>query len=102
MALIKGSFDPSNSPDTDMIDMGWVSDTISDVASTEVSPTKEKSYPSLYLNKIPDSLFANVKVGDVFKFTATGMVRRISTEVDKKGKDTSICLEIHSMSKPNT
>lgn len=101
MALIKGSFDPANSPDTDMMDMGWVSDTDTEVASpTLSSPNKEKQYPSIYLDHAPEGLLSNAKVGDTVKLTITGRIKRLTTELDAGKTESSICLEIHSMSKP--
>lgn len=98
MALIKGSFDPANSPDTNMMDMGWVSDTIVETESTEVSSNKEKIYPSVYLDHIPEGLLANIKAGEMVKFNIIGKIKRIIAE-SKDGKtEVSTCLEIHSMS----
>lgn len=105
MALIKGSFDPANSPDTDMMDMGWVSDIneaeLSPTASI-ISPNKEKQYPSVYLDHAPEGLLSNTKVGDTVRFTITGKIKRITTELEEGKTESSICIEIHSMAKPKS
>lgn len=103
MALINGSFDSANSPDTNMYDMGWVSDTDTDTDTACPEPvsmnnSKTKKYPSIYLDKVPDGLLSNIKVGEVVKFTATGMIKRISIDTDNEGKTINTALEIHSIS----
>lgn len=105
MALIKGSFDPANSPDTDMMDMGWVSDTTEEEVSPTtsiISPNTEKQYPSVYLDHAPEGLLSSVKVGDTVRFTITGKIKRITTELEAGKTESSTCLEIHSMSKPKS
>lgn len=81
-----------------MIDMGYMypEPTCCDPVK---SSKQEKSYPHLYIDHAPDSLMSEVKVGEMVKFTATGIIRTISVEKrDGKTPEHRIEMNIHSMS----
>lgn|SRR4030067_644039 len=92
MAVINGSF--AKKEDT-MMDMGYVSNTAEPIYNETVEG--ERTYPTLYLDNVPEGLFATIDVGESVYFSGKGMLKRISKEQEDKKDETCIVLEIHAM-----